>query len=69
MLSILSRRLQCFGSLLASGAQDLLAAISALHAQGLHHLALSPESVWLRRDGAADLENKSSALLVPCSAG
>ena len=33
------------------GAQDLLAAVSALHAQGLYHLALSPQSVWLRRDG------------------
>eukprot|EP00439_Symbiodinium_sp_Y106_P024428 s5152_g2.t7 len=39
-------------------AQDLLAAISALHAQGLHHLALSPESVWLRRDGMGRMRLK-----------
>ncbi|CAE7239067.1 unnamed protein product [Symbiodinium natans] len=43
-------------------AQDLLAAISALHAQGLHHLALSPESVWLRRDGMGRMRLKLADL-------
>ncbi|CAE7871055.1 SVOP [Symbiodinium sp. KB8] len=43
-------------------AQDLLAAVSALHAQGLHHLALSPESVWLRRDGMGRMRLKLADL-------
>lgn len=31
-----------------------MAALTALHSSGVYHLALSPESVRLRRDGVLD---------------
>ncbi|CAK8985157.1 cGMP-dependent protein kinase [Durusdinium trenchii] len=43
-------------------AEDLLRAITALHQQGIYHLALSPESVRLRRDGMGRMRLKLSDL-------
>ncbi|CAJ1427598.1 unnamed protein product [Effrenium voratum] len=43
-------------------AQDLMAALTALHSSGVYHLALSPESVRLRRDGMGTMRLKLADL-------
>eukprot|EP00434_Breviolum_minutum_P003402 symbB.v1.2.002992.t1/scaffold159.1/size291531/11 len=43
-------------------AEDLLRAVVALHTQNIYHLALSPESVRLRRDGMGRMHLKLSDL-------